>query len=410
MKMFPAFNFAAAVAFAMPAGRLRADALLDAALDAGGPLAPVELQWRPALLSSPLPAWAPGPVEATVGSALFPIPARWRQPAIDRFVLTVVFDDTEDAGPVIEWRAPNGVVTRLSDGLGESPAALGLHTRSLILPDAITRDGGAVIVSMPWRPAGLASARIEPARDVTVAVTGASLQPGLVDRSGRVESADELEGREVPPLTGDLRDGPIVEAELAAAIEPLADELEFQVPVEGTVEGAVLNADVMGLEPDARIDLLVNGIPLGEMNPAVFRLDAPGVRIDSQGRLALAGWRHHSLFIPARAWLPGENRVVLRLRRPEAPAGTTPPAAFLKNAWLHLRFGNSGALERLDIEDVPWVPPSNTYTAAPPEPDLSSPLPLVDEPPEMPSVITIPPPVPSAADELPRVIVGPVEH
>jgi len=359
---------------------------LDAGLAAGHPLAPVGVRWAPVPTGSPLPEWVPGPVEMTPVSAVFPIPARWSRPAIDRYVLTVVFYDTEDTGPVVEWRSPEGVLTRLSEGLGEGDASLGLHARIIVLPDVITREGGSLIVSMPWRQGGLVSATIQPARDVTVAVTGASLQPGLVERGGTVVEAELLEGREVPPASGDIREGPIVEAGLTSAIEPFDGEIEFAVPVEGVVEGAILHAEVMGLDPAARIDIEINGRRMGE---------------DADGMLGVAGWRRHWIFLPGGDWRQGDNSLVLRLR-------STPSASpvSIKNALLHMRFGEdsgggvAGAVPAglfppgLDAPSEVPAGPWPTVAEESTEPDFETPLPLVSDPPVLPGVVTTPPPQP----------------
>jgi hypothetical protein len=372
---------------------------LDASMAAGRPLAPVGVRWAPVLTGSPLPEWVPGPVEMTPVSATFPVPARWSQPAIDRYVLTVVFYDTEDTGPVVEWRSSAGVLTRLSEGLGEGQESLGLHARIMVLPDVITREGGSLIVSMPWRQNGLVSATVQPARDVTVAVTGASLQPGLVGRGGNVVESELLEGREVPPASGDIREGPIVEAGLTSAIEHLDGELEFAVPVEGVVEGAILHTEVMGLDPAARIDIEINGRRIGEMNPEAFRLDDASVTIEANGALGVAGWRRHWLFMPGGEWRQGDNALVLRLRN---ASGAT--AVSIKNALLHLRFGDDTGLAGAEpaglfppgldapseVPADPWPTVADEST----EPDFETPLPLVSDPPVLPVVVTAPPPQP----------------
>jgi len=399
--------FLVALTLALISTRASAEAR-DAGLAAGRPLAPVSARWRPERQLSPLPVWAPGPVDLQEGQAVFPLPARWQQPAIDRYILTVVFEDAEDSGPTVEWRSAGGVVTRLSDGLGEGGGALGLHARTVVLPDAMTRDGGAVVVSMPWRMEGLVSASVQPARDVTIAVPGAGFHPGMVERAGVAVASEELEGREVPPSAGDVREGPVVEAELSANIEALEHELEFLVPMEGEVDGAILYSEALGLDPEARVDVEINGRKAGEMNSAAFRLDDPTAGVDSSGRLTIAGWRKHSLFLPARLWVRGENSIVLRYRPPSHGARSVYPVS-IKNTFLHVLFGSGGAVAAAPSGSgrgiataisEPW--PVNLDE--PTSPDFSSPIAIVDEPPVLPLVVTAPPP---ARETLPLVTVRP---
>ncbi|MCX7868424.1 MAG: hypothetical protein N2322_00585, partial [Terrimicrobiaceae bacterium] len=370
----------------------------DASVAAGRPYAPMTVRWKPERQVSPLPPWAPAPVEVLEGAAVFHLPARWKHPAADRYVLTVVFEDTEDGGPTVEWRSPGGVVTRLSDGLGESGQALGLHARTLVLPDAMTRDGGAVAVAMPWRIEGLVSISLRPARDASVAVTGTRFQPGLGERSGLAVESEELEGREVPPLTGDVREGSIVEAELAAGIEILDGELDFRVPADGGIEGAMVWCDVLGLDPAGRIDVLVNGLPAGELQSAGFRLDDPAVTPAMDGRLAFAGWRKHSLYLPASLFRQGENSILLRRRAASDPSARTLQPVALKNTYLHLRFGGAGP------QPAPVPPPWPVDLSGSDAPDFPSPIGLVEDLPPLPLVLTSPPKTTPQPSATPRVL------
>lgn len=373
----------------------------DASLAAGRPLAPITVRWRPERQVSPLPPWAPAPVEIQEGAAVFHVPARWKHPSADRYVLTVVFEDTEDGGPIVEWRSAGGITTRLSEGLGESEEALGLHARTIVLPDAMTRDGGAVVVSMPWRIEGLVSASLRPARDATVAVPGARSQPGLVGRAGLAIESEELEGREVLPMPGDVREGSLVEAELSAGIEFLDGDVEWRVPIEGGVEGAMIVCEVLGLEPSDRLELVVNSVAAGELHAAAFRLDDPEVTPEPGGDLRLAGWRKHSLYFPASLLRTGENSILLRRRPPtQAGPGSLQPVA-LKNTFLHLRFGGVAP----QPAHVPPAWPVDLTDSG--EPDLTAPVAIVQEPPPLPAVLTAPRPPRKPASE-PLVITAPL--
>jgi hypothetical protein len=170
-------------------------------------------------------------------------------------------------------------------------------------------------------------------------------------------------------VSGDVRRGAVVEAELSAPVEPLEGELEYVVPIEGVVEGAMVRVDALGLDPEARIEVRVNSILVGHLNFPPFRLDDPALVPDSLGRLILAGWRTGSVFIPARLWLPGDNSVVLTLKRSDVE---TNRPVFLRNSSLHLRFGAA---------------PSSAYA---PDPDLALPDPLVPDPQDapLPEIIT----------------------
>ncbi|MEX1117456.1 MAG: hypothetical protein WEB60_01550 [Terrimicrobiaceae bacterium] len=369
----------------------------DAGLAVGRPMGPVIVRWESGPQASPLPSWAPDPVELSENAAIFAIPPRWKRPAVDQLVLTVVFDDAEDVGPTVTWYPPNNAASvPLSEGLGESPTSLGLHARTVLVPQELTENGGRLEVSLQDRSGGLRSATLQPARDVLVAVVGTGQQPAVVERSRAVLNAEEVDGREAPPLSGDLRDGSILEAELIATVEPFDTEFEFVVPVEGKVEGAVLHAEVLGLDPGSCVIVEVNGQAVGEMNIASFRLDDPAVSIDEEGFLILAGWRNHSLFLPASYWKPMDNSIVIRLQNAPGPIIRQ---VSIKNVYLHLRFG---AVPVPLAAGEPAIP--TTFLPEDEEPNFSVTPDFIAEPAPLPLVVTTPP---KPEPVLPRVTVTP---
>lgn len=345
----------------------------DPSLDTGRKFAPFVLSLKPSLQMSPLPGWMSGPatVREETATIEIPIPARWAAPAVELYALTVVFDDRGDGGPAVEWRSADGTTSTVSQGLGEMGVSLGLNARTILLPRELTKEGGVLLISYYAKFDKLVSLSIRPARENPLAVLGAETDPVLVDEALRVFERTEVDGRRNLPLSGDVRHGAIVEAELSAPVQELDGELEFIVPVDGAVEGALLKLDVLGLDPEAIIDVRVNSKSVGQLGFTPFRLDDPALVPDSLGRLVMAGWRSGFLFLPARLWLAGENSVVLVLKRCEAETGRP---VFLRNAGLHIRFG----------AEAPAGAPVSV------EPDFSIPDPLLPNPqePPLPEIVT----------------------
>jgi len=344
----------------------------DPSLETGRKFAPFVLSLKPSLQMSPLPGWMPGPavVRPELATIEIPVPALWSEPAVERYALTVVFDDRGDGGPAVEWRSPDGSTSIISQGLGEMDIALGLNARTILLPQALTREGGVLLVSYYAKFDSLVSLAARPAREDPLAVLGVQSNPALVDEALHVFERSEVDGRRNPPLSGDIRRGAVVEAELSAPVQELEGEVEFVVPVDGLVEGGILKLDVLGLDPEAAIQVRVNSISIGQIGFPPFRLDDPTLVSDSLGRLVLAGWRTGSVFVPARFWLSGENSVVVVLRHSEVE---TARRVFVRNAGLHLRFGAEQG------------PPSSAQ-----EPDFSMPNPIVPDPQNtpLPEIIT----------------------
>ena len=322
---------------------------------------------------SPLPGWMQSPAVVLPETATIevPVPALWAVPAAEVYALTVVFDDRGDGGPAVEWRSPNGTTTTVSQGLGELGASLGLNARTILLPQSLTREGGVLLVSYYAKFDKLVSLAVRPARENPLAVLGGGSDPVLVDEALRVFERTEVDGRRNAPLGGDIRRGSVVEAELSAPVQELDGDLEFIVPIEGVVDGALLKLDVLGLDPEASIQVRVNSLSVGQLGFSQFRLDDPALVPDSLGRLVMAGWRSGYVFIPARLWLAGDNSIVLLLKRSGVETGQP---VFIRSAGLHVRFGADTAQENKTVG----------------EPDFSVPDPLVPNPqdPPLPEVVT----------------------
>ncbi len=269
-----------------------------------------------------------------------PVAPVWMHSGPEAYAVTVVFQDDGDGGPALEWRGASGDLTVLSHGLGGIGAALGLNSRTVLVPKSLTRDGGAILVSYYGNFEALISLAVAPLREDIVSVSGLKRSPALIDSELRVFEDRDLNGSRPIPLGGDLWSANIIKAELAAEIEPLKDTLEFVVPIKGEMEGAMLRLETLGLDPAAKIQIAVNGLAIGSVNMPGFQLDDPSLVMDWNGSLIYAGWRSGSLFIPVVLLKENDNSLVLTLER---STGETGRDVFLRNAAIHIRFKHTPA-------------------------------------------------------------------
>jgi hypothetical protein len=347
---------------------------------------PFLLALKPGVQMSALPPWVDttpriNPEAALVELRILPT---WRAPGVEMYAVTVVFTDNGDGGPAMEWRSQEGGMTTVSYGLGEVGRPVGLNSRTVLLPQALTREGGDLIVSYYGKFDSLLSLAVRPAREDTLAVLGARRTPVLVDGDLQVFEDREVNGTRPVPLAGDLRNGSIVEAELAAQTERLEESIGFVVPLEGKMEAAMLRLETLGLDPEARLEVWVNDHPVGTVNFPGFQLDDPSLVADWNGGFVLAGWRKGALFIAARHLKQGENSIVIRLARSPVETGRE---VFLRNTGLHLRFAASeNPLPHPDAEMPGEV------DGMPTQPDFSISDPAIPEntDPAPPEVVTAP--------------------
>ena len=306
-------------------------------IEGGGTFDPFLMAFKPALQMSPLPAWMeqPARIDAENAAVEIPIPPLWKQPLISMYALTLVFDDSGDGGPVLEWRSLESGKTTISYGLGELNNKVGLNSRTVLLPEALTKEGGTLIVRYRGHFDAVMSLAVRPARENSTAVLGSRLAPAMVDENSQVFEDREVSGIRLNPLTGDLRKGTIVEAELSAPVEHIEDTLEFIAPIDGEVEGSLIRLETLGLDSEAKLEVQINNKPAGCINFPGFELDDPSLVTDWNGRLILAGWRKGSLFVPARFFVPGENSILISLKRSEME---TRREVYLRNTVIHMRF------------------------------------------------------------------------
>jgi hypothetical protein len=305
---------------------------------AGGTFDPFLLALQPAVQMSALPPWVERipDVDSDTSTVSVPIHPAWRGTGVGLFVTTVVFEDNGDGGPALEWEDAHGVVSTISYGLGEIGNPVGLNSRTVLLPQALTREGGRLLLSYFGKFDSLLSLAIRPAREDSMAVVGERRSPVMIDSNLQVFEDGEINGSRPIPMAGDVRNGSIIEAELSARVEPLEDSLEFVMPLQGKPEAAMLRLEVLGLDPEAQMEVSLNGQLLGAVGFPSFQLDDPSLVADWNGGLILAGWRKGSLYIAARHLQEGDNSIVVALKRSPVETGRE---VFLRNTGIHLRFG-----------------------------------------------------------------------
>jgi len=286
--------------------------------------------------------------------------------------LTVVFDDNGDGGPVVEWIAGSGERTLVSAGLGTVGTGSGIELRTLLLPQNLTLPGGTVCVSFTGRFTRLRVIEMRPCAELSVAAPFGIDRPVLLTASGRTLSEQEASGGDIPLLHGDAAKGNIIRAELAASPLPIGENsaVEVVVPMASGAGDSFVKAEVSGLDPASRIEITVNGIPLGPLGLESFPLDDPGTLRSPVGHLLRAGWRAGSLFVPAGLWKQGDNSVVFSLIK---GGGDASAPVRLRNAVAEILFAprNSASLTGSSSNAPATTEPlSNGSTYGNPSPSL----------------------------------------
>lgn len=338
---------------------------------------PLSILLQPKFIQNTLPAWETENVTLQEDSDAIdiPIPSLASQDAIGGFALTVVFSDPGDGGPVLEWQPKEGEKMLLSAGLGKTGLALGLNARTVLITPSLALDGGTLCISYTGRFSRLISVTLRPVRELSIAALGSDFTPALLGINEPILTADQISGQDETTKKGDTTEGEVVHAELSAQPKQLdtsdaEDGMEFIVPLGRTPQGSLLQTEVAGLDPESKIEVVVNGESLGALALASFSLNSPSTSLSATGRLEIAGWHPSSLYIPPRLWKEGDNSIVLTLHRAKSDAGQS---VYLRKAQMDLLFHASSspqstpALSASPSQAIPSATPSS------PPPPLPSP-------------------------------------
>lgn len=305
------------------------------------PIPPLTINLRKDPVTNALPPWFEGKISVMPESDAMevPLPALAPQDVIGFHAVTVVFDDNGDGGPVVEWISHNKNRSLLSAGLGETGVAPGLNARTILIPQGLTLDGGALRVSFAGRFQRLLTVSVQPCRELGVAAmtTGNGLVPGLVIGKNRILALSEVYDSPPPRVQGDRSEGRSVHAELfnsASRLDP-PGQMEIIVPMGSLPAGSSISSEVAGLDPESWIEVSVNGESLGAMGMEHIPLEDSATLLSPNGRVLRAGWRSGNLYIPPRLWKEGENSVSITLRRSSGDEGRP---VLLRNASLELLY------------------------------------------------------------------------
>ncbi len=316
--------------------------------------APLKITLSTQLKVDSLPKWAIAPfIDKESSSIEIPIPALAEQSDIENFAITINFYDMGDGGPLVEKQSKQDEnPTLLCSGLGINGPALGLNSRTIAIPADVALDGGKIIVHHVGRFEQIHSIILRPGRTAMVSVLSDHFFPAIMDESTVIEQ-EEANGATLAFKKGNITHGRITSAELSAPIEQLDGTLEFAFDISGHPEATIFCTEIQGLDLEAHIEVLLNGIIIGPLNIASFQLDSPElisatINDDHTAPLQFAGWRKAHLYIPSYLWkekksdsldtTDQKNHLVLIVRPGPRSSGSK---IHLKNSYLEVLHGTA---------------------------------------------------------------------
>ena len=242
-------------------------------------------------------------------------------------LVTVVFKEDGNKGPSLFW-IKQGSAQQISLSEDLADGVKGVNQRTILIPrEASTQQGKLIVHGDQPR---ILRVRLDwvPLRRIFAA---ADQRPVAFLISDRFLQDTELTGGKTlsPP---DIWFGKILEASLQEEPESLTENVEFVVPLSQPVAQAVFAVKVLGLPLDQAVEVWINGMSAGQLQPAIPSLSDPGYLKDESGKPLYAGWRSGALHIPADFLKTGDNSIVIA-----SPGGET----FLRDAALQMRAGDA---------------------------------------------------------------------
>ena len=219
--------------------------------------------------------------------------------------LTFVFEEDGGKGPAVFWSGDaTGKQVTLTENLAEG--VVGLNTRTIELPDEISREAGHLFVM--GRQDRLLRLRIDWCEPSQSYVAADQERPQLIQ--GGVSKLDRDLTGQAPMTPPDAWFGRVLDAALMDGVADLSQSTELVVPLKGVAGEARLRAKFLGLPLGKSVRIWVNGKAAGRMQPAVPSLTDPGYLKRGGKRSAYAGWREGAVIIEPGALKDGENSIV----------------------------------------------------------------------------------------------------
>lgn len=238
-------------------------------------------------------------------------------------LISVVFIDNEERGLAVYWiNGVTGQQTGISSDLSEGVS--GINQRTLLMPWEATCLPGKLIIQ--GDQSKLLRLKLDWATSRKI-YASTEQKPVAVMGDDRLLQSTEITG-EKPLAPPDLWLGGTFEASLQETPESLSENVEFLATLNQQPEQCVLSAKLLGLPLSKSVEVWVNGVRVGQLQPIVPPLSDVGYLQDESGKTIYAGWRKGAIYIPTELFMTGDNSILF-----VSPGGDT----FIRDATLQLK-------------------------------------------------------------------------
>jgi hypothetical protein len=239
-------------------------------------------------------------------------------------LLTVVFDDGS-GGFLRVIRQDGDAAETIAENLYEGTGLP--DQRTLLLRNVGAQGATKIVFQASGAAQPLRRLVWEWPRPQAVAILGEA--PALV-RERSTLTAGEVSGQPLP-APRPMIDIDYTSMPLLNQPARVQGDASFAVALGNPPAHARLAAKILGLPLDRQLDCWVNGRRIGTLAAILPTLQDPAYLLPTGQDAALASWRRASLYLPASAWQPGENRIEFH---PTDNGGGNAPVYALKDVVL----------------------------------------------------------------------------
>jgi hypothetical protein len=245
--------------------------------------------------------------------------------------VTFFFNETPGGFLRVYWAgAASGEM--LSDNLFEGIAMP--NRRTLVIKRSTLSSPGMLTVQSSDAALNVSRIHWEWANPSSVLLADAASQSALVDAQSKVFSDAETNGAPQLPAT-DRVQGSIVTAVLTQHPERIESGVAFVAELQARPQYARVEVEISGAQIGTPVQLLANGVVVGEVAVEVPELTDPGYQ-NGGATPSYIGWRKGSVYIAGAQLKTGENQLQFALK--DAAQGGDPAPLAVKNLFIQLKY------------------------------------------------------------------------
>lgn len=229
-------------------------------------------------------------------------------------VVTVVFREEIGSYLSVYWENTDGKRQLLAPNLFENTGLL--NQRTLLINRPTMGGPGKVVLKSSQTALNILRVRLDWARPGVVRLVDNIPNGALITTGGKFYAPEEVDGTALTPIA-DSWEGHILTTSISDQAERIEKGIDYEVSIPNKVNRARIELLVNGLPLNQTLKLWLNGSAVGTIVPEIPDLTDPGYDRANPGTMQFVGWRKATLILPGNKLPVGDNHFQI-----ETPPGS----------------------------------------------------------------------------------------